>query len=112
MILTFLSLFIFIVFAPSNESPYIPIEESKPSVEHIELEVEQEEQLEDDCRYEAKTIPHRDLSDYEVLAANLTEANEESEFTALETEQQINSEQSEEVQEKLELVRPEDEERE
>lgn len=88
MIWPFFSLFMFIVFVPSNGTPQLSMSESPITVDRSELEPDPvEQQLVEDCRYLDDPIPHRDLSDYVVIADNQSEENDVLEVENSETEE-------------------------
>lgn len=111
MIETILGILLIFVLAPSNEVVPDLVIESQHSPEHLELEVAQDEQYEEDCRYTDGSIPHRDLSEYVVLEETSVNANEEGDSEQSETTERTDSEKVEEDQDKIELASPHTEEK-
>ena len=88
MIWPFVSLLMFIVFVPSNGTPHVSMSEFPITVDRSELEPDPvEQQLVEDCRYLADHIPHRDLSDYVVIADSQSAENDVLEVENSETEE-------------------------
>lgn len=110
MIETILGILLIFMFAPSNEVENDLLIESPQSPEHLELEVEQERQSEEDCRYADGSIPHRDLSDYVVLEEVSSKSKDELNDERSEITEQTDSEQMEAVQDHYELTSPNEEE--
>ena len=110
MIETILGIILIFVLAPNNEIEHDPGLEFNNSAEPVELQVEQDEQSAEDCRYTGESIPHRDLSDYVVLEENSSKSTGELNEERSETTEQTNSEIIEEVQDQFELTSPSDEE--
>ena len=106
MIETILGILLIFMFAPSNEIENDLLIESPQSPEHLELEVEQDEQSEEDCRYTGESIPHRDLSDYVVLEEISSKSNDELNDERSEITEQTDSENIETVQSQFELTSP------
>ncbi|MCY3541921.1 MAG: hypothetical protein OXH31_08470 [Gammaproteobacteria bacterium] len=111
MIETILGILLIFVLAPSNGVTPDLVVETQHSPEHLELEVEQDEQSEGDCRYTEASIPHRDLSDYVVLEEISIKSNDELNDEQSEVAEHMDFENMEEVQDKLELKRSNEEEK-
>jgi len=105
-----LGILLIFMFAPSDELKHGPELESNNSPEHVELQVEQDEQSDEDCRYKDESIPHRDLSDYVVLEEVSSKSNDELNDERSEITEQTDSEQIEAVQDQFELTSPIEEE--
>lgn len=110
MIESILGILLIFWFAPGNELEQDLIIKAQHSQEHQELEVEQDEQSEEDCRYLSDLIPHRDLSDYVVLEQVSIESTDEEDTEQSEITEPRGSEQSEDVPDEPASARPHDEE--
>ncbi|MXZ54738.1 MAG: hypothetical protein F4227_10050 [Gammaproteobacteria bacterium] len=110
MIETILGILLIFVLAPNDDKEHDPGFEFKNSTVPVERQVEQDEHSDEDCRYTAESIPHRDLSDYVVLEEISSESTGELNEERSEITEQKDSEKIEEVQDQLELTSPNEEE--
>lgn len=101
MKLTIFSLLMLIMFGPDNEVERESSDESPFTSEIIELETDRDNQIQEDCRYQDVPIPHRDLSDFEILSGNPTPSNSVEQVEVATDDDATDSSQREHVEQQI-----------